>query len=198
MSGTAAEERWEMRMLRLLDRVRVGSMGLAVALVLLCALPRPHFPAGLAAGAQRGAGGTLRLFYWQAPTIINPHLSAGTKDLSASRITYEPLASYDEAGTLVPFLAAEIPSLENGGVAADGRSVTWRLKQGVQWSDGEPFTADDVVFTYEYVANPEVASTSAAVYAGVERVEASTTTPSPSTSRTSLRIGHCRSSGCKG
>ena len=121
--------------------------------------------------AQRGAGGTLRLFYWQAPTVLNPHLSAGTKDLSASRITYEPLASYREDGTLVPILAAEAPTLENGDVAADGLSVTWKLKQGVQWADGQPFTADDVLFTYEYVTNPEVASTSAANYAGIERVE---------------------------
>src|SRR5215218_4036985 len=88
--------------------------------------------------AQRGAGGTLRLFYWQAPTVLNPHLSAGTKDLSASRITYEPLASYRDDGTLVPFLAAEAPTLENGEVAADGLSVTWKLKQGVQWADGQP------------------------------------------------------------
>ena len=43
--------------------------------------------------AERGTGGTLRLLFWQAPTIVNPHLSAGTKDLSASRITYEPLAT---------------------------------------------------------------------------------------------------------
>jgi peptide/nickel transport system substrate-binding protein len=121
--------------------------------------------------AQRGAGGTLRLFYWQAPTVLNPHLSAGTKDLSASRITYEPLASYREDGTLVPILAAEAPTLENGDVAADGLSVTWKLKQGVQWADGQPFTADDVLFTYEYVTNPDVASTSAANYAGIERVE---------------------------
>jgi peptide/nickel transport system substrate-binding protein len=121
--------------------------------------------------AERGAGGTLRLYYWQAPTTLNPHLSAGTKDYSASRITYEPLASYDKAGNLVPFLAAEIPSLENGGVAADGRSVTWKLKPGLFWSDGVPFTADDVLFTYEFATNPDVASTSSAAYAGIERVE---------------------------
>jgi peptide/nickel transport system substrate-binding protein len=124
------------------------------------------------AAAQGAAGGTLRLFYWQAPTILNPHLSSGTKDLSASRITYEPLASYDKDGNMVPFLAAEIPSLENGGVASDGRSITWKLKPGITWSDGEPFTADDVLFTYEYVTNPDVESTSAASYAGIERVEA--------------------------
>ncbi len=65
--------------------------------------------------AKRGEGGTLRLLYWQAPTIVNPHLSPGTKDWSASRIAYEPLASFDQDGHLIPFLAAEIPSLQNGG-----------------------------------------------------------------------------------
>jgi peptide/nickel transport system substrate-binding protein len=119
----------------------------------------------------RGQGGILRLLYFQAPTIVNPHLSPGTKDLSASRITYEPLASFDSEGDLVPFLAAEVPSLENGGVAADGTSVTWKLNQGVQWADGEPFTADDVLFTYEYVTNPEVKATSASAYVDVDRVE---------------------------
>ncbi len=77
---------------------------------------------------------TLKLFYWQAPTILNPHLSTGTKDLSASRIVYEPLASFDSKGDLVPSLAAEIPSLENGGIAADGRSVVWKLKRNVKWA----------------------------------------------------------------
>ncbi|MFN6236536.1 MAG: peptide ABC transporter substrate-binding protein, partial [Microcystis sp.] len=67
---------------------------------------------------------TLKLLYWQAPTILNPHLSTGFKDSEASRITLEPLASFDEKGELVPFLAAEIPTIENGGVARDGKSVT--------------------------------------------------------------------------
>lgn len=128
-------------------------------------------PTTEAAAGKRGEGDTLRLIYFQAPTIVNPHLSAGTKDLSASRIVYEPLASYNQDGNLVPFLAAEIPSLENGGVAADGKSVTWKLKQGVKWADGQPFTADDILFTYEYISNPEVKSTSAAVYKDIARIE---------------------------
>ena len=123
------------------------------------------------AAAQRGAGGTFRVYLWQAPTTLNPHLSAGTKDLSAARLAYEPLATFDADGTMVPVLAAEIPTNENGGVAADGRSVTWKLKEGVTWSDGEPFTADDVLFTYEYITNPDVASTSLASYSGIERIE---------------------------
>lgn len=114
---------------------------------------------------------TLRLLSWQAPTILNPHLARGSKDYIACRVTYEPLASYDQDGTLVPFLAAEIPSLENGLLASDGTSVTWKLRHDVRWSDGEPFTASDVVFTYELITNPQVAATSDAQYDAVERVE---------------------------
>src|SRR5688572_4272844 len=120
----------------------------------------------------RGQGGTLTLLYFQAPTVVNPHLSPGTKDLSASRITYEPLASFDKDGKLIPILAAEIPSLENGQVASDGKSVTWTLKQDIKWGDGEPFTADDVLFTYQYILNPDVKSSSAGSYSDVESVEA--------------------------
>jgi peptide/nickel transport system substrate-binding protein len=123
------------------------------------------------AKANQASGDTLKLYFWQAPTTLNPHLSAGTKDYSAARITYEPLASFDVDGNLVPFLAAEIPSLENGGVAADLTAVTWKLKPDVVWSDGEPFTADDVLFTYEYVTNSDVSSTSAPSYAGIDSVE---------------------------
>lgn len=121
--------------------------------------------------AKRGAGGTLRLLYWQAPTIVNPHLSPGTKDWSASRIAYEPLASFDRDGQLIPFLAVKIPSLKNGGVAPDGRSVTWKLKRDVKWADGEPFTADDVLFTYQYITNPDVGAISTSTYKVVESVE---------------------------
>ena len=115
---------------------------------------------------------TLKLLYWQAPTILNPHLSTGFKDAEAARITLEPLASFNNEGELIPFLAAEIPTVENGGVAADGKSVTWKLKQDVKWSDGTPFTAQDVVFTYEFISNPEVGAVSAGTYEVVESVEA--------------------------
>ena len=128
-------------------------------------------PAATPTPGGRGSGDTLRILYWQAPSILNPHLALGSKDWAASRVTYEPLASFNQAGELIPFLAAEIPSLENGGVAPDGRSVTWKLKPGVKWSDGEPFTADDVRFTYEFVANPATGATTTAVYEAVTGVE---------------------------
>ncbi len=115
---------------------------------------------------------TLKLLYWQAPTILNPHLSTGFKDAEASRISLEPLASFDNEGNLIPFLAESIPTVDNGGVAADGKSVVWKLKQDVKWSDGEPFTAEDVVFTYNFLSNPKVGAVSAGTYEVVSSVEA--------------------------
>ncbi len=114
----------------------------------------------------------LRIILWQAPTQLNPHLAQGDKDWQACRITYEPLASYDKDGQLIPFLAAEIPSLANGGIAADGRSVTWKLKRDVFWSDGEPFTADDVLFTYAFITNPATNAVTARSYGNVETINA--------------------------
>ncbi|NJL45184.1 MAG: peptide ABC transporter substrate-binding protein [Leptolyngbyaceae cyanobacterium SM2_3_12] len=115
---------------------------------------------------------TLRLLYGRSPVTLNPHLATGYQDFEAARIVYEPLASYNQAGELVPFLAAEIPTLENGGVAEDGTSVTWALRPDVTWADGQPFTADDVVFTFEFIGNPQVAAATAQYYEAVKSVEA--------------------------
>jgi peptide/nickel transport system substrate-binding protein len=124
-----------------------------------------------AAGA-RGAGGSLKILYWQAPTILNTHLSQGTKDYDAGSLVLEPLASSGPDGNPVPKLAAEIPTLANGGIAKDQKSITWKLKPGVKWSDGTPFTADDVVFTWQYVSDPKTASSDSQIADGVVSVEA--------------------------
>ncbi|MDM8527779.1 peptide ABC transporter substrate-binding protein [Anaerolineales bacterium HSG24] len=118
----------------------------------------------------RGIGGTLQILYWDAPQILNTHLTGGTKDFEAGRITYEPLATFDKDGNLIPILAAEVPTVENGQVGADGKSVTWKLKQDLQWSDGEPFTAEDVRFTYQFITNPDVKSFSIGAYTAVQDV----------------------------
>jgi len=114
--------------------------------------------------AKAGGGGALKTLFWQGPTLLNPHFAVGLKDSEGCRIFYEPLAAWDPEGNLVPVLAAEIPDLENGGVAGDGMSVIWKLKQGVQWHDGRPFTADDVVFNWEYASDPTTATTTIGDY----------------------------------
>ncbi len=113
---------------------------------------------------KRGGGGTLKLLWWQGPVLLNPHFAGGTKEQEGSRIFYEPLAAWDAEGSLVPMLAAEIPTRENGGLAADGKSVVWKLKQGVKWHDGQPFTADDVVFNWEYCKDPTTGTVNHATY----------------------------------
>ena len=120
---------------------------------------------------KRGGGGPLKLIYWQAPVHLNPHYAGGTKDQDASRIFYEPLAGWDSDGNLIPCLAAEAPSRQNGGVAADGRSVTWKLKRGVTWHDGKPFTADDVVFTWQYAGDPAAAMVTIGTYKDIKVVK---------------------------
>ena len=139
------------------------SLPALATLVAACGPQAPVAPATIvvaptvapaAAVAKRGGGGTVRLLWWQAPTNLNSHLSLATKDVGAIRIYAEPLADFDANAQLVPVLAAEIPSVENGGVARNFTSVTWKLKKGVTWHDGQPFTAADVAFTFKFLSEP--------------------------------------------
>src|SRR5262249_16592866 len=113
---------------------------------------------------KRGGGGALKCLWWQGPTLINPHFAVGTKDQEASRIFYEPLAAWDPDRHLVPVLAAEIRDCETGLVSKAGLSVIWKLKPGVAWHDGQPSPADDVLFTWEYAADPATAAVTSAAY----------------------------------
>ncbi len=115
---------------------------------------------------------TLVMLFWQAVSIVNPYLSSGTKDFLASSLVLEPLANYGPDGSLVPVLATEIPTLENGGISEDLTTITWTLKEGVLWSDGTPLTAADAVFTWEYCTTPDTGCVSATSYANVASVEA--------------------------
>ena len=134
------------------------------------AAPIPYKP------TKRGGGGTLKMLYWQGPVHLNPHFAGGTKEQEATRIFYEPLAGWDAEGNLIPMLAAELPSRANGGLAADGKSVIWKLKKGVSWHDGKPFTADDVLFTAEYAGNPATSTVTVATYQDlkVEKIDSHT------------------------
>lgn len=125
-----------------------------------------------AAMAERGSDGEVNVIMWQAPSTMNMFLSSGTKDIIAASMTLEALAGFTPDGELFPRLAQEIPSLENGGIAEDLKSVTWKLKEGLKWSDGTPVTSADVVFTAEYCMHPEGGCAQLAKFEGVESVEA--------------------------
>jgi peptide/nickel transport system substrate-binding protein len=171
----------EKQLRRLIERVKDGKLsrrafvGRMLALGITAPLASEMLAFSGAARAQekervpykptkRGGGGALKVLWWQGATLLNPHFAVGTKDQDGSRIFYEPLAGWDSDGDLFPVLAAEIPSRENGGLSADGMSVTWKLKRDVTWHDGKPFTADDCIFNWEYARDPAVAATTIGSY----------------------------------
>ena len=114
----------------------------------------------------------LIIRYWQAPSHANPYLSTGNKDEDAGAVALEPLANYGPDGGLVPRLAVEIPTTENGGVSSDLRSVTWTLREGLRWSDGSPMTAADAVFTWRYCVDEATGCAKTEAFDGVASVEA--------------------------
>ncbi len=120
----------------------------------------------------RGRDGHVNLIYWQAASIMNPYLSGGTKDTNAASMVIEPLARYDENGNMVAYLAAEIPTVANGGVSEDLTSITWKLKEGLKWSDGSAVTASDVVFTGGYCMDPDGGCQQIGQFSDVTNIEA--------------------------
>jgi peptide/nickel transport system substrate-binding protein len=121
---------------------------------------------------RRGAGGELKILQWQAPTHASNHTSNGAKDTLAAALVSEPLMNYLPDATPVPTLVREVPSVDNGLLAPDLRTVTYRLLPGVVWSDGAPLTARDVVFTWGWIMDPANGATTAAVYEPLANAEA--------------------------
>ena len=124
-----------------------------------------------AAFAERGADGEVKIIYWQAPSILNPYLSGGTKDVESASMIIEPLARYNEVGELVPWLVEEVPTVGNGGVNEDLTQITWNITPGLTWSDGTPFTSADVKFTYEYCTDPEGGCANLTKFEGVTSID---------------------------
>ena len=122
-------------------------------------------------GRTRGEGGELRLIQWQAPSMLSPHVSTGEKDYLAAQLVVEPLMHFLPDGTLIPHLITEVPTVENGLLGEDLKSVTYKLLDGVTWADGEPLTADDILFTWQWVVEPANAATSAGVYEAIQSIE---------------------------
>jgi peptide/nickel transport system substrate-binding protein len=159
------------------------SLGVVLSALALgaCTAPAAQAPAAeiLAQGSAeeppsegRGADGELTLVYWQEISILNPYLANGVKDYQAASLVLEPLVKQDPDGNLLPVLAEEVPSVANGGVAENLTSITYTLREGVVWSDGTPLTAEDVVFTWQYCAEPATGCGTLSTFAGVTAVEA--------------------------
>jgi len=100
-------------------------------------------------------GGQVIVGLSQEPTIFNPLKSTLEVDRGVQFALFDSLWRIDEKGALIPDLATEIPSLENGGISSDGLTYTFKLRQDAKWHDGQPFTARDVVFSHQTIVNPK-------------------------------------------
>ena len=125
-----------------------------------------------AAMAERGASGHLNIIYWQAPSTLNPYLSGGTKEVESASLILESLARFNQDGTITPWLAESVPTVENGGIYEDLTSITWTIAEGVTWSDGSALTAADFVFTWTYCTHPEGGCAQSSYFDGVTAIEA--------------------------
>ncbi len=138
------------------------------------ASPTPGVGSAPAIGTEnqtRGEGGELNIIQWQAATMANAHVSTGTKDFLVASCVQEPLMHYLPDGTIIPCLITDVPSVENGLLAEDLSTVTFTVQDGITWSDGTPFTAQDIRFTWEWITNPDNASISTTVWAVIADIE---------------------------
>ena len=98
---------------------------------------------------------TRRISIPQDAKTLDPILSSNTIDGFVTRFLFEPLISANASGEPVPILAAQVPSLENGGISRDGLTIAYRLRPNARWTDGRPVTSQDVLFTWRAIMNPD-------------------------------------------
>lgn len=112
---------------------------------------------GCAPTAGPGGGPALRFDVSADPSNLNPlfaHADAGNVEAQLAHLVFEPFFDLDSSGNRVPELISQIPSVENGGISADGRTLIYHLRSNVRWSDGVPLTARDVLFTLHAIVDP--------------------------------------------
>ena len=131
-------------------------------------------PAGDGEASQPAAGepgGTVTVGLFQEPDNLNPYLAVQTASRLVRELTLDGLLAADPEGNYIPELAAEVPTVENGGISEDGLTITYTLKEGITWSDGDPFTSADVKFTWEAIMDPGNAVNSQTGYDLIESIE---------------------------
>jgi peptide/nickel transport system substrate-binding protein len=146
--------------------VSLIALGAAVA---VAAVPRASAGLALHPWTQPGV---LRYGDQIEPDSLNPYLS---NTLAAGRVEaalFSGLVRYGPHGTLLPDLATVVPSVANGGISRDGRTITYHLNPRALWHDGVPVTADDVVFTWHAIMDPHNNVTSRAGYDRIANVTA--------------------------
>ena len=137
--------------------------------------PAPTAAPTQAAGPKRG--GKVTWAVWQSPITLNTLLGTQTVMGDILSLVQEGLSEVEPDGKRVPALAKEVPTVQNGGVSADGKTVTWKLKEGLVYSDGKPVTCADFQFTLQAIMTPGVGVVSTTGYDKIDKVDC----PDPNT-----------------
>jgi len=122
-------------------------------------------------------GKTVTIAFSQEPDLVNNLFSSMSYSAWVAQTTLIGLATWDANKNVVPQLATEIPSADNGGISADGLTITWHLKPCLFWSDGQPLTSADVKFTWQALLDKGNAVYSNAGYTQISSID----TPDAST-----------------
>lgn len=115
--------------------------------------------------------GVLRMASRQTPDNLNPLLGTQTVVTDLSMFWAAYLFDWSDRNEFVPELAVRVPTQENGDISADGLRITYHLRHGVKWQDGAPFTADDVIYTWQQMLNPRNLVVSRFGYDVISRID---------------------------
>lgn len=135
-------------------------------------------PAVQPTAAAKTSPKTITLGEWQPVSILNTLMTSETGNvLSGTKLALRGLLFTDEQGAFEGELAEQVPSLQNGGISANGKAITYKLRRGMTWHDGRPVTSADVRYTWEAVMDP---THKVATRYGYDRIQA-VDTPDEST-----------------
>ncbi|MGC2130061.1 MAG: ABC transporter substrate-binding protein, partial [Candidatus Aquilonibacter sp.] len=121
--------------------------------------------------------GVLRVAIQSEPKNLNPVLTSNTTDVFIARFMFLPLIQPNGKGVQQPLLVTEIPDMTNGGISADGLTITYHLRKDVKCSDGVPFSSKDVKWTWQALMNPNNNVVSRHGYDDIKSID----TPDPAT-----------------
>lgn len=133
------------------------SMRRRLALAAVLALAACSHGSATGPGAAAREAGSVRFDLAADPANLNPlflHQDASSVEQQVARLSFEPFIDLDERGRQIPALLDRIPTVANGGLSADGRTITYHLRAAVRWSDGRPVTSEDVLYTLRAIMDP--------------------------------------------
>lgn len=147
----------------------------ALALSLVAILAATGCTRSSPGGGGVAPPGVVRFALAADPQTLDPlfaHPDANSVEQQVARLAFEPFIDVDEHGVAIPVLLDRIPTVANGGVSRDGRTITYHLRARVRWQDGVPVSARDVIWTLHAILDDRNPVRSRAGYDRVAKAEA--------------------------